>query len=149
MNENKTLDRNALLTELMSNHALLDDIGSAWRLFFHLVFVEKGNMVGTYDEIGESLGENGRTMRNWVKQLEKPGIIQCQPKGRRIEIKLLEPHIFIARAAGHIPEVHAEVPAYFKNNKFQGLLKIYEGAELAGSGLELKAIFNASDTTHK
>lgn len=144
MEQNK-LYKSALLTEILANHELLDAIGSAWRLFFHLILVEKGSMVGTFDEIAKEIGtNNGRTMRNWVNQLEKHGILQCQSKGKRVEIKLLEPHMSIAKASDQ-PLEQVEVPEYLKNDKIQGLLKMYEGAELTGSDIEIKAIIHAGN----
>lgn len=147
MEQNK-LSKSALLTEILANHELLDAIGSAWRLFFHLVLVAKGCMVGTYDEIGEAIGmNNGRTIRNWVNQLEKHGILRCQSKGKRVEVKLLEPHLAIAQASDQ-PLEQVEVPEYLKNDKIKGLLKMYEGAEMMGSGLELKAIIHAGNKSN-
>jgi len=130
----------------MRDHVLLEKIGSAWRLFFHLLWVSKGNLIGTYDEIGKEIGiDQGRTVRNWCNQLKEQGIILCIPKGKRVEIKLCEPHLSIALAPDRQPAEQPETSPYLKDPKVMGMLKIYEGASQMDSHIEFTVKPNASD----
>jgi len=137
MNENKTLDRNALLTELMSNHALLDDIGSAWRLFFHLVFVEKGNLIGTHDEIAQLLSTNPKSLSNWTNTLVKHGIAKSQRKGKGIEITLGKEHMAIAEALVTEPK-QSEPIQEEQDPELKRLIVLYKAAKETKTRIQLQ-----------
>lgn len=129
---------------IMSDHELLDAIGPAWQLYFYLIFAQ-GTIIGTYDDIGIEIGEKqGRTVRNWTDQLKTQRIIQCLQKGKRVEIKLCEPHLAIALAPDHIPVEQPESDPSLKDPKILGMLKMYEGANQMDAHIEFLVKPNAS-----
>ena len=115
----------------------LKDIGSAWVLYFRLVLVEGGNMVGTYDDIGLALGTNGKTVRNWVKSLERAGIIKCAMKGHQVSIDLIGKHLTIAQAPDSVV-VRKESDAPPMSPRMQSVAKIVEAADEAKAKIEIR-----------
>ena len=100
-----------LLAKMMSDNKTLEQIGSAWTLYLRLALIEGGKMTGTYDEFGQALVISGKTIRNWVKNLEASGIVQSVSKGHRVSIELLGDHMAIAQAPNAISQGESEVKA--------------------------------------
>ena len=100
-----------LLARMMRDNKTLEQIGSAWTLYLRLALIEGGTMTGTYDEFGQALATSGKTIRNWVKNLEASGIVKLVSKGHRVSIELLGDHMSIAQAPNAIRQVESEVKA--------------------------------------
>ena len=54
-------------------------------------------MIGTHDQIGENLGVSGNTARNWISALAKSGLVTKSVRGKSVEIRLVDPYLFMAR----------------------------------------------------
>jgi len=87
---------------------LCERVGSAWRLFFNLLVIEEGVMVGTYEQIGGKLGVGANTARNWVNAMESQSLVTKKSQGRAIEIILVEP--FLSKSS--LPEQIAPVTPF-------------------------------------
>lgn len=103
----QNISKSDLLTTMMRDNRTLEQIGSAWTLYLRLALIEGGKMTGTYDEFGQALATSGKTIRNWVKNLEASGIVQSVSKGHRVSIELLGEHMAIAQAPNSIRPVEA------------------------------------------
>jgi hypothetical protein len=90
---------------VLLDKGLCERIGSAWRLFFNLLVIEEGVIVGTYEQIGEKLGVGANTARNWVNAMESQSLVTKKSQGRAIEIFLVEP--FLSKSS--LPEQIAPV----------------------------------------
>lgn len=100
-----------LLARMMRDNRTLEQIGSAWTLYLRLALIEGGTMTGTYDEFGLVMATSGKTIRNWVKNLEASGIVKSVSKGHRVSIELLGDHMAIAQAPNAIRQGESEVKA--------------------------------------
>ena len=131
--------RATLMTKLLKEPAVLTEIGAGWLLFLHLVFVEGGRVVGTYDDIGQSMGTGGKTVRNWVKGLEERSVVKCERQGHRVSLELLGRHMAIAKAPDHIVKTVAAdtIPL---SPRMKTAMRIVEAAEAAGSTIECKVV---------
>jgi hypothetical protein len=131
--------RATLMAELLKEPAVLAEIGAGWLLFLRLVFVEGGRVVGTYDDIGQSMGIGGKTVRNWVKGLEERNVVKCERQGHRVSVELLGKHMVIAQAPDHILQrVVAEATPL--SPRMKSAMKIVEAAEASGSTVECKVV---------
>ena len=126
-----------LLARMMRDNRTLEQIGSAWILYFRLALIEGGAITGSYVEIGTDMSTSGKTMRNWVKNLEASGIVKSESKGHRVTIELLGNHKAIAQAPNSIispvkiePTLKPMTPLELK------ALKFVHAAEETGAELE-------------
>ncbi len=125
------------LADLMRNPETLDHIGAAWFLYLRLILIEGGTITGTYDQIGRDMAISGKTIRNWVSNLEKAGVVQSQSKGHRITIKLLGDHMTIANSPNSIIHVETKAPEVKPLNPLEmKALKFIQTAEETGATLE-------------
>ncbi len=134
----------ARLAEMMSKPETYEEIGSAWFLYLRLVLVEGGKMIGTYDDIGQGMGTVGKTIRNWVKTLEKAGIAKSETKGHHVVIHLLGKHMEIAKAQEEVIQVMSpDVTATTSMSlEMQNATKLLQAAEDAGAPIELRTVFS-------
>lgn len=114
--------------KVMSNPKLLDDIGSAWRLFVHLMFVSQGSLIGTHDEIAQLLSTNPKSLSNWTNTLVKHGIAKSQRKGKGIEITLGKEHMAIAEALVTEPK-QSEPIQEEQDPELKKLIVLYKAAK--------------------
>ena len=131
--------RATLMTKLLKEPAVLTEIGAGWLLFLRLVFVEGGRVVGTYDDIGQSMGTGGKTVRNWVKGLEERSVVKCERQGHRVSLELLGKHMVMAKAPDYVVQA-ATVEANLLSPRMKTAMKIIEAAEAAGSPIECKVV---------
>ena len=131
--------RATLMAELIKEPAVLTEIGAGWLLYLRLVLVENGRVVGTYDEIGQSMGTGGKTVRNWVNGLEERSVVKCERQRHRVSVELLGRHMAIAKAPDHtVQTVAAETIPLSPRMKIA--MKIVEAAEAAGAPIECKVV---------
>lgn len=136
--------KTARLAEMMNKPETYEQIGSAWFLYLRLVLVEGGKMVGTHEEIGRGMGTVGKTIRNWVKTLEKAGIVKSEAKGHQVVIHLLGKHMEIAKAQDELIQVMSpDVTATTSMSlEMQNATKLLQAAEEAGAPIELRTVFS-------
>ena len=131
--------RATLMADMFKEPAVMTEIGSGWFLYLRLVLVEGGRVVGSYDEIGQSMGTVGKTVRNWVNGLEERSVVKCERQGHRVSVELLGKHMAIAKAPDHIVQaVAAETTPL--SPRMKTAMKIVEAAEAAGSPIECKVV---------
>jgi len=139
MNELNT--KSKLLEDLFGQPDIYEEIGSAWRIFMLLLTVENGTMVTTYAEAGKRTGAGEKTMRNWICELEKNGIINKVNKGHGIRISLCEPYMSIAQSPDYIvKETDPSIPEEFDDPKMKALIDAGRIAFSHGSSVELKMV---------
>lgn len=132
-----TVSKSSALAAIICQPAILQRIGSAWPLYFRLVLVEGGRLIGDYRRIGEMLGKPQSTVEKWVETLVEGGIAIKRHKGRGIEVALCETHMDIAT----MPEVTA--PALLPEAETRmdtvtmGVLKVIEGTRIAGGAMKI------------
>jgi len=137
----------ARMAEVMKQDGIVSAIGSAWPLYFHLILVEGGKMVGSYDEIGLSMGTVGKTVRNWVKALEKAGIASSETKGHQVRIRLLGEHMDAASAQDEIIQVMASdatgvTGVAAMSPEMRNATRLLQAAEEAGAPIELRTVLS-------
>ena len=136
---NDTRCRATLMADMLKEPAAMTDIGAGWFLYLRLVWVEGGRVVGTYDEIGQSMGAVGKTVRNWVDKLAERSVVKCERQGHRVSVELLGKHMAMAKAPDHIVKtVAAETMPL--SPRMKSAMKIVEAAEAAGSTIECKVV---------
>ena len=131
--------RATLMAELLKEPAVMAEIGAGWFLYLRLVLVEGGRVVGTYDEIGQSMGTVGKTVRNWVNGLEERSVVKCERQGHRVSIELLGKHMVIAKAPDHI-ERSVVSETSLLSPRMKTAMKIIAAAEASGSPIECKVV---------
>ena len=131
----------ALLAALVSDPALLKEVGAAWFLYLRLVLVEDGKMIGTYEEIGLAIGVVGKTVRNWAAALETASIVKCEPKGHRVSLELVGKHLEAAKAPTLVQTGEAVAAAAAPMSpRVERALKIIKAAVEGDGQIELKAV---------
>ncbi len=117
------------------NHEL---IGAAWPLYLCMVLGD-GSITGTYDTIGERMGQTGRSIRNWVGALERNGVARKKVIGRGIEVMLLEPHMSIAMAPDRRTE-SAPAASVPDDPRAAAMLQVLDGAKRVDAKVEVKVV---------
>ena len=131
--------KGAMLAELVSDTSTCDAVGTAWRLFFRLLLVERGVIRGTYEAIGGMMGVNQRTVRNWANGLHAAGIVRRESKGREVELRLADRFMAIARMPERETRETVDDPLA-SSPRMRALRRTLEAAEEAGSKLEVKVV---------
>lgn len=124
------------LKEAVSNPALCERIGAAWRLFLLLLLFENGVLCGQHQQIAEKLNANERTFRNWLKTLESAEVAERINHGKSIEVRLKEPFFGYSRLPDRNPPQTAS--NIQESPKLRLLRTIQAGAEEIGATIEVK-----------
>ena len=82
------------LKELFTSIYRQDSIGSAWRLFFYLVFngTDKNKFVTSYPELKKALGAPEATIKKWKERLIRKRIIKCETGKYSFTLTILPPY---------------------------------------------------------
>jgi len=131
----------ALLQKALDNPDINERIGSAWRLFFMLIFSPNGTVLATYAEIADKLGVVTKTIRNWAEVLEQTEMICKEPKGHGVKLSLCDNFRNIAQAPEYIVQtIEANNPQNDDDPQLQALLNIGRVACSRGSKIEVKLV---------
>ena len=122
-----TLLRDRVLRDV----AVLNKIGTAWRLYF-LLILNEGTMTSSYEQLGELLGANGRTARLWADRLEEERIATRGEKTRPLQLTLTEPHLGIATAPDQIVIKTAEPESDGNDPGLQRVVRAYTASKQFG-----------------
>lgn len=129
-----TRSRSELLGDMIRQRDQRERIGAGLPLYVHLTLNEQGVMTGTYDQLGEVIGEKGNTIRNWVATMKTNEIITCDSKGRQVEVALTPDYMRIAKATDRVVEIiqaeHVETP------RMRSIRKIVEVVDQVQGTLE-------------
>ena len=126
--------RSELLGDLIRQRDQRERIGAGLPLYLHLTLNEQGVMTGTYDQIGEVIGEKGNTIRNWVATMKANEIITCKSVSKQVEIALTPDHMRIAQATDRVVEI---MQASEADPWMTDMSQLYDNVQRLGGTIEL------------
>jgi len=82
------------LKDILNSPERQDNIGSAWRLYFFLIFngSEKNRFVTNYHELEKELGAPVATIKKWKERLLEQGVIKCETGKYSFTLIVLPPY---------------------------------------------------------
>jgi hypothetical protein len=82
------------LIEILNSTERQDRIGSAWRLYFHLISKgsEKNRFVTNYHELEKALAAPVATIKKWKERLLEQGVAKCETGKYSFTLILLPPY---------------------------------------------------------
>ena len=120
------------LKRLLSDSSRRKQIGSAWPLFFHLLFSidEKGKWTTTYEQLSRELGLAKPTVKTWRKLLVDNSVAKSYMGKHSVTFELLEPFLPTAVLSG---EKKNEGQAAKGGDKGMKVEPLHEGKPAADS----------------
>jgi hypothetical protein len=82
------------LREILNSKEHRRAIGSAWPLYFYLIFeTDKSNrLITSYFELKEKLGESTATIKKWKERLIREKVVEGKAGRHNMVIKVLPPY---------------------------------------------------------
>ena len=125
--------KSEMMAELMADLSEIKKLRRAMPLFLHLVYVADGTLNATQDQIGKTLGVSGKTIAQWIAELQRSGVVVSERHGQNGgKLQLTPRYLTIAHAPDRIveevrvgeaiddPELKMVIDLY-RHNKSKGL----------------------------
>jgi hypothetical protein len=139
MTTSSTQTKSELFADLLKTDNKINELGPAFRLLVHLLFVHPLDKPTNYRDLAQTLGKDKKTIEKWVSTLEQLGCATHKRTGNSVKISLTDRYLTIATSSDRIIEKGVECP-YLNEPRFQTLLKYYEGSKLSDSRLAITAV---------